>query len=159
MAAASSNTSLIGTQQQHSHQLVHHDAANAATKNMTQDANLKIICKTASSTNQKQHAVGCEYIYLVVTSLQLTGCHTAGLRRELRDQFIAACKGKPPWSTKALVSTVREIQPHDVVSSRIFAENFPEKLPRMGPNEILITLEDATEAYMFEVIAASHCLK
>jgi len=35
------NTSLSGTQQERRHQLVHRNAANAATKNMTQDAHLK----------------------------------------------------------------------------------------------------------------------
>jgi len=48
---ASSNASLAGTQQQPRHQLVHHDAANAATEHMTLDANLEIVRKTRSSKN------------------------------------------------------------------------------------------------------------
>jgi len=46
---ASSKTSLLGTQQECGHQIIHHDAANEATKNMTQDAHLKIFCTTSSS--------------------------------------------------------------------------------------------------------------
>jgi len=50
------NASLQGTQQQRRHQLVHREAANVATENMTQDAHLKIVRKTGSRTNKKQHA-------------------------------------------------------------------------------------------------------
>ena len=60
------NESLSGTQQECRHQLVHHDAVNAATKNMTQDVHLKIVRKTGSSNNKKQHAIGCEYIHIKV---------------------------------------------------------------------------------------------
>jgi len=42
----------IGKQQQHRHQLVHRDAANAATTKMTQDAHFKIVSNTGSSTNK-----------------------------------------------------------------------------------------------------------
>jgi len=38
LAGDTSNTSLIGTQQERRHQLVHREAADAATRNMTQDA-------------------------------------------------------------------------------------------------------------------------
>jgi len=38
LAGATSNTELLGTQQQRRHKLVHRDAANVATKHMTQDA-------------------------------------------------------------------------------------------------------------------------
>jgi hypothetical protein len=64
--------SLIGTQQERRHQLLHRKAADAATKHMTQDAHLKIICNTGSSTNKKQHAVGCEYLHTMVNGHQLT---------------------------------------------------------------------------------------
>jgi len=37
---------------------------NAATNHMTQDAHLKIVRKTGSSRNKKQHVVGCEYIHI-----------------------------------------------------------------------------------------------
>jgi hypothetical protein len=55
---------ILGTQQEPRHQLVHRDAANAATKHMTQDAHLKIVHRTDSRRNQKQHVVGCEYIHI-----------------------------------------------------------------------------------------------
>jgi len=42
-----------GAQQERRHQLVHRNAANAATNHMTQDAQLKIVCKTGSSKNKK----------------------------------------------------------------------------------------------------------
>jgi len=63
---ASSNTSLIGTQQECRHQLVHHEAANAATKYMTKDAHLKIVHKTRSCKDKQQHEVECRYIYIVL---------------------------------------------------------------------------------------------
>jgi hypothetical protein len=86
------------------------DASNAATKNMTQDANVKPVHKTASSTNRKQDAVGCEYIHTAVNARHITIYHAVGVRQELRNQFIAAHSGKPPWLTKAFVCTVREIE-------------------------------------------------
>ena len=43
-----------------------------------------------------------------------------------------------------------------MVSSGIFADEFPDKNPREWTKQGLITLEEATEAYMVEVIAASH---
>jgi len=57
MMGASFNASLQGTQQQCRHQVVHREAANVATENMTQEAHLKIVRKTSSSTNKKQHAI------------------------------------------------------------------------------------------------------
>jgi len=59
LVGATANTELLGTQQEHRHKLVHRDAANVATNHMTQDAHLKIVRKTGSSKNKKQHAVGC----------------------------------------------------------------------------------------------------
>jgi len=67
-----SNTSLIGTQQERQRQLVHRDAANAATNNIPQDAHLKIVSKTVSSQNMTQQAVGCEYIHEKVNDPQST---------------------------------------------------------------------------------------
>jgi hypothetical protein len=64
LAGATSNTEHLGIQQERGQKLVHRDAANVATKHMTQDAHLKIIRKTGSSKNKKQHAVGCEYILM-----------------------------------------------------------------------------------------------
>ena len=80
-----------------------------------------------------------------------------GVCREQRNEFIAARNGKPPWSTKAFVRTVREIEHHDVVSSGIFADEFPDKRPHEWTKQALITLEEATEAYMVEVTAKFHC--
>jgi hypothetical protein len=94
---ATSNTEILGTQQERWHKLVHRDAADAATKHMTQDAHLKIVRKTVSRRNKKQHAVGCEYIHIDAIGNQLTIQHTAGVCRELRNKFIAARNGKPPW--------------------------------------------------------------
>jgi len=71
--------------------------------------------------------------------------------------LIAAHNGKPRWSTKAFVRTVREIEHHDVVSSKIFADEFPEKHPREWTKQPLNTLEEATAAYMAEVTAEFHC--
>ena len=64
------------------------------------------------------------------------------------NEFIAARNGKPPWSTKAFVRTVRKIEHHDVVSSGIFADEFPDKHPREWTKQALITSEEAKEAYM-----------
>ena len=65
--------------------------------------------------------------------------------------------GKPPWSSKAFIRTVREMEHHDVVSSGILADEFPDKHPCEWTKEALIALKEAKEAYMVEVIAESHC--
>jgi hypothetical protein len=70
LLGATSTTELLGTQRLRRQKLFHRDAANVATKDMTQDAHLKIIRKTGSSTNRKQHAVGCEYILIVANGGQ-----------------------------------------------------------------------------------------
>jgi hypothetical protein len=72
--------------------------------------------------------------------------------------LIAARIAKHPWTTKAFVRTVREIEPQDVVSSGMFADEFPDKHPREWMKQAFITLEKATEAYMVEIIATSQCL-
>jgi len=141
LVGASSNMSLIGTQQERRHQLVHCNAANAVTKNMTQDAHLKIVGKTGTSTNKKQLAVGWEYIHTVVNGRQIAVCHTVGVLRELRDQFIATRIGKPPWSTKTFVRTVHKIEHHDEVTSGIFADEFRDMHPREWTKQALITTE------------------
>jgi len=53
LAGTSSNTDILGTQQARRHKFVHRDAANVATKHMTQDAHLKIVRKTGISKNKK----------------------------------------------------------------------------------------------------------
>jgi len=57
---ASSNAPLAETQLQRRHQLVHRDAAIAATENMAQEVHLKKVPKTGRSNNRQQHAIGCE---------------------------------------------------------------------------------------------------
>jgi len=64
LAGATTNTAIPGTQQEPRHKLDPRDAADAATKHMTQDANLKIVRKTGSRNNRKQHAVGCGCIHI-----------------------------------------------------------------------------------------------
>jgi len=157
LAGATWNMDILGTQQECRHKLVHRDAANAANKHMTQDAHLKIVRKTGSSKNKQQHAPGCEYIHIEAGGVQLTVWRTAGVHRELCNEVIAARNGKPPWSTKAVVRTVRDIEHHDVVSSGIFADDFADKHLREWTQQALITLEEAAEAYMVEVTAEFHC--
>ena len=157
LAGATSNTTILGTQQECRHKLVHCDVANAAAKHMTRDAHLKIICKTGSSKNKKQHAVGCEYTYMEANGSQFTVSPTAGVCGALRNEIIAARNRNPPWPTKAFVRTVREIKHHDVVSSGILADAFPDKRLRDWMKLGLITLEEATEVYMVEVTAEFHC--
>jgi hypothetical protein len=72
LAGATSNTELLGTQQERRHKLVHRDAANVATNHVSLDAHFKILRKTGSSKNETQYAVGCEYILIGANSGQLT---------------------------------------------------------------------------------------
>jgi len=72
LADPTTNTYILGTQQECRYKLVHRDAANTASKHMTQDAHVKIVRKTGSSKNTKQHAVGCEYIHIEAKGGQLT---------------------------------------------------------------------------------------
>jgi len=130
LAGTTSNTSLIGTQQECTHQLVHRDAAIAATRNIMQDTHLNIICPTGSSNNRKQHAVGCGYIHVVVNGCQLTVWYTVCACRQLNNQFISAGNWKPPWLTKGFSCSFRELQHQDVVSTGSFADKFPDKYPR-----------------------------
>jgi len=57
---------------------------------------------------------------------------------------------------KAFVHTFREIEHDAVVRSGIFADKVHDKRPRGWMKKALNTLQDATEAYMVEVIADSH---
>jgi len=68
---ASANTPPAETQLLCRHQFAHCDAANAATKNMTLDAQLKIVHITGSSKNKKQHVIGYEYSQIEVDDRQL----------------------------------------------------------------------------------------
>jgi len=73
MMVDSSNVPFAGPQQHLEYQSGHGKGADVATVNMTEDADLKIVPKTASSKNKKQHAVGCSYIHTRVNSAPLTG--------------------------------------------------------------------------------------
>jgi len=123
------HASLDGTQYQRRHRLIQHDAANASTANMTQDSRLKIICNARSRKSEKQHAIGCEYIHIVVNGCHLTDYLKVDICIELSDQFIAAHNGKLPSWTKAFVHTEPEMEHQDVVRSRFFAEGFRDMYP------------------------------
>ena len=130
LAGAPSNTELLCKQHERRHKLGHRDAANAATKHITQDAHIKIVRKTGTRKNKNQHSVGCDCIHIEAIGSQLTVSRTVGVCRELCNEFSTVRNGKPPWLTKAFVHTVREIAHHNVVSSGIFTNEFPDKHPR-----------------------------
>jgi hypothetical protein len=129
LAGARSTMAILCTQQERRHKLAHRDAVNAATTHITQDTHLNIIRKTGSSKNKMQHTVGCEYIHIDANCSQLILECTQGVHRQLGNPFVSARNGQPPLSTKALLSTVREIIHHDVVISGIFADECPDKHP------------------------------
>jgi len=151
------NAQLGDTQQQRRHQIVYSDAAIVGTENLSQDTHLKKVRKTGSSRNMKQHEIRCESIHIRVNDGQPRRYCTAGVHRELREQFIASRNGKSPWSTKEFVRTVRKIEHHDVVTSGIFVDEFRDKRPREWTKQTLKTLEQPTELYIVEVIPGSHC--
>ena len=104
----------------------------------------------------KLYVIGCELIDIDVDDNQLTESCTGRVLEVLRDQFIAAYSRKPPWSTKSLVRTIREIEHHNVVSSGIFSEKDGDKCLREWTEHAIKTLEEGTELYMVEVTAESH---
>ena len=63
------------------------------------------------------------------------------------------CYGKPPWSTKAFVPTVRAMERDDVIRSGISTGRFRDKGPREWTKQALNTLEEPMESYMVEVFA------
>jgi len=71
LAVVTTNMDILGTQQERRQKLDHRDTVNAATKHMTQDAHFKIVHKTGSIRNKKQHVVGCKYIHIDAISWQL----------------------------------------------------------------------------------------
>jgi hypothetical protein len=146
LAGATFNTAILGTQQDRRHKSVHRDTANAATKHVTQDAHVKIFPKTRSWKNKKQHAVRCNYVHIEVNGSKSTVQHTVGVLREQYNQFIADRKGKPSWSTKAVVHIVRKIDHQDVISSGILTDEFPDKHPCEGTKQGSFFLEETTEA-------------
>jgi len=129
MTGTSNNAPPGETQQQRRLQLVHRDVAIAALETMTLDAHRNIESKSGSSKNKKEHGIGYESIHLEVDNGQVTVSHTAGVRRELRAQFIAADNGKPPRLTKASDRTLHRIEHHDSVSSGIFTPEMGDKFP------------------------------
>jgi hypothetical protein len=72
LVGVTTSTEILGTQPERKHKFVYGDAANAATKHMTQGAHLKNFHKTGSSKNKKQNAVGREYIHIQANRSQLT---------------------------------------------------------------------------------------
>ena len=70
LAGATTNTDIPSTQHERRHKLVHRNAANAATKHITQVEHLKIVRKTGSRKTKKEHAVGC--VHLEANGGQLT---------------------------------------------------------------------------------------
>jgi hypothetical protein len=69
---ATTTTEILGTPQEHRPKFVHRDAANEATKYMTQDAHLTIIRKTGISKNEKQLQVDYEYIHIKANGVKST---------------------------------------------------------------------------------------
>jgi len=56
----------------------------------------------------------------------------------------------------AFVRTVHEMEHHDVVSSGISPDEFSDTIPQEWTKQALTTLEDATEAYLVEIMAESN---
>jgi hypothetical protein len=69
-----------------------------------------------------------------------------GIHRDLGDKLIAALNGRPARWTIAFVRIVRDIEYHDVVSSVMYVEEFPDKHPREWTEHALITFQEATIA-------------
>jgi len=72
LVGGTSNMSLIGTQQECRHWLVHCDTANTANKHITQGEHSKIAHKTGRNKNKKLHAVGSDYTHIEVNGRQWT---------------------------------------------------------------------------------------
>jgi len=70
LAGDTFNAAIIGTQKEPKHQVIRRDTGYAATKHMIQDAHLNVVCKTGSSKNTMQHAVGCKHIHIKVNGRQ-----------------------------------------------------------------------------------------
>jgi hypothetical protein len=72
LAGATTNTDILGTQQECRQKSVHRDTTDADTEHMTQDGHLKIFRMIGSRRNKKKHAERCEYIHIDAISGQLT---------------------------------------------------------------------------------------
>jgi hypothetical protein len=65
---ALSSASLEGKHQQRRHRIVHRESTNVATEVVPQDEHLKIGHETRSSKNNKQHAIRCVFVHIMVDS-------------------------------------------------------------------------------------------
>jgi len=93
----------------------------------------------------------------MVDGCLLTIYYTVGIHRQLHGQFIAAHNAEPPGSTNTFLHTVRVAEYIQVASCGIFVDEFHDKHPCVWTKQALNTSELAMEAYMAELIAASHC--
>lgn len=80
----------------------------------------------------------------------------SGEHRELCDQSITVCNGKPAAPPKAFAHTVREFEHQDVVSSAIVVEEFLDKHSWQWMKQAFTTFWEAMESYMIEVVVESH---
>jgi hypothetical protein len=80
------------------------------------------------------------------------------MRCELQEQFKQSRKGYPPWSTKAFVRTVCEIEHHDIVFSGVLADEFSDERSPEWIRGASHAVEEATEEYMIEVLTITHPL-
>ena len=55
-------------------------------------------------------------------------------RRAIRDKFIAARDWEPPWATKELARTLRDVECSDVASTVIFVDEFSDNHPMEWTN-------------------------
>ena len=92
-------------------------------------------------------------IYLVDSKLT---CSIAKVRIKLREEYHASKAGKAPWSTKAFMRTVREIEHHKVVCAGIFADMFKDKIPMDWTHQVMKMLEEAAELYIIDVSTPPH---
>jgi hypothetical protein len=80
------------------------------------------------------------------TTCQLGTYHTSGVHEVLHDQYIASHNGKHPWSTKALVRTVREIDNHALLSCGTFVDEYCHKCSQECSNQAIKNLDEAPES-------------
>jgi hypothetical protein len=81
----------------------------------------------------------------------------AGISNKRCDQCIAVHTVKPPLLTKVFVHSVRQIEHHHIVSSTIIGHCFSDKHAQLWSKQVAITLVEATEEDMVEVVPAFHC--
>ena len=127
------------------------DAHDAARQLMQDGEHLTTVRKSGQKGNRSHHAIGCKYFYIVMLH-SLPIIMIAKMRLELREQYHASRDCQAPWSKKAFIRTIREIEHHDVVCSGIFADSFPDKLPLGWSKGAVTAIEEAAELYMIEVI-------